>query len=82
MNIEKIAEELALGLLLSDYPTDASYEDVIEMIATKAQDTMGYPLVTFWEPLESADPGWVVEAIQSHKTAIESTIEAHARKAA
>jgi hypothetical protein len=47
-NLEK-AQDFVIGQCLSDYPPDATYEQICELIADDDES------VTIWEPFEDLD---------------------------
>ncbi len=47
-NLEK-AQDFVIGQCLSDYPPDATYEEICELIADDDES------VTIWEPFEDLD---------------------------
>lgn len=67
-DIELFAENQALGLFLSDYPVNASYEDVIDLIHEESED------VTAWEPFEYNHCSSLVELIEEHKRNVVSSL--------
>lgn len=62
------AENAALNYLLSDYPQNLAFSDVLEAIENRA-DT-----ITIWQPFENFDPEDLTAEIESLKTRIENAI--------
>ena len=54
-NLQK-AQDFVLGQCLSDYPEDATYQEICDWIECRTDDDeTGNPLVTVWEPFEDCD---------------------------
>jgi hypothetical protein len=54
-NLEK-AQDFVIGQCLSDYPPDASYDEICDWIeCDSADDETGEPLVIVWQPFEDCD---------------------------
>jgi hypothetical protein len=54
-NLEK-AQDFVLGQCLSDYPPDATYDEICDWIGCDTwDDETGAPMVTIWEPFEDLD---------------------------
>ena len=53
-NLEQ-AQQLALGMCLSDYPDGMSYDDVVDCIVNDKTDKDGDYLVTVWEGVEEME---------------------------
>ena len=56
--------DVALGHYLSDYPTNKTPEEILEMLEADSDE------VTNWEPFEYSDGGWVAEHIETMHTYI------------
>ena len=53
-NLEK-AQDFVIGQCLSDYPPDASYEEIVAWYIEDRRYFDGEPKVTAWEPFEDCD---------------------------
>ena len=76
-NLE-IAQDFAIGQCLSDYPPDASYDDICLMLRCDERDEeTDEPLVTVWEPFEYLDVEHIMDNMVS---AVERLLEARDAK--
>lgn len=62
------AENAALNYLLSDYPQNLAFSDILEAIENNA-DT-----ITIWQPFENFEPLDLTAEIESLKSSIEAAI--------
>ena len=53
-NLQK-AQDFALGQCLSEYPSSASYDEIVAWYIEDRRYYDGTPKVTAWEPLEDCD---------------------------
>ena len=54
-NLEKV-QNFVIGQCLSDYPPDATYQEICDWITCNTcDDETGKPIVTVWQPLEYCD---------------------------
>ena len=63
------AQTVALGQFLSEYPHDATFSEVLELIENKADS------VTIWEPFEYWPPEDVTAQIEDLRYNVEKAIQ-------
>jgi hypothetical protein len=63
-NLER-AQDFTIGQCLSDWPEDATYDEIIRILRDDERDEDGYPLVTVWQPLEDTDIVHIMENMVS-----------------
>lgn len=64
-NLE-LAQEFAIGQCLSDYPPNASYQDICALLDGDNWDSdADEPIVTPWEPFEHIDVVYVMDNMVS-----------------
>ena len=72
-NLE-IAQDFAIGQCLSDYPPDATYEEICSALRCHEEDEQGELLVTVWEPFEYLDVEHIMDNMVS---AVERLLNEH-----
>lgn len=68
----KKSERCSLSCFLSDYPSDMSYEDILDLLSKGETEDENGNEINIWEPFENMDPSYVAEQIDNHKEAIEA----------
>lgn len=77
-NLQK-AQDFVIGECLSDYPEDATYEEIIGFILEGTEDEDAAQLVTIWEPLEDLD---ITPYMDCKVEAVKRLLDAHTIEAA
>ena len=77
-NLE-IAQNFAIGQCLSDYPPNATYEEILDLLNDDEinQNEDGEPLVTVWQPFEYLDVEHIMDNMVS---AVERLLNDHRTK--
>jgi hypothetical protein len=73
-NLE-LAQDFAIGQCLSDYPPDASYQEICDWLDCDTRDDeTDEPMVTPWQPFEYCD---VVHIMDNMVSAVERLLHEH-----